>query len=111
MIPILVIILSTFFTIFLQTIFIIWPLLVLFIIDIDGFFIVVIASTTTHPHHHHVCPCCVVSVVLLIIMLSSSQFDDTALILASDNGHIDVVNTLIVHGADVNVENVVWAIK
>ncbi len=43
-------------------------------------------------------------------MLSSSQDDNTALIRASQNGHGDVVNTLIAHGADVNVKNVVWTI-
>ncbi len=65
----------------------------------------------TDPHHHHVCPCCVVNVVLLIIVLSSSQDNKTALILASENGHSDVVNTLIAHGADVNVKDVVWTIQ
>ncbi len=70
-----------------------------------------IASINTHPHHHHVCPCCVVSVVLLIIMLSSSQDNYTALMAASQNGHGDVVNALITHGADVNAKTVVWTIQ
>ena len=85
--------------------------LFLLFIDIALFITIGLASITTHPHHHHVCPCCVVSVVLLIIMLSSSQNNNTALILASQNGHGDVVNTLIAHGADVNAKNVVWTIQ
>ncbi len=75
------------------------------------FIIIGIASINTHPHRHHVCPCCVVSVVLLIIMLSSSQYNRTALIRASYNGHSDIVNTLIAHGADVNAKDWVWTIQ
>jgi ankyrin repeat protein len=86
-------------------------LLLLDYIDIGMSIIIGIASITTHPHHHHVSPCCVVSVVLLIIMLSSSQGNCTALIWASLNGHGDVVNTLIAHGADVNAKNMVWTIQ
>ncbi len=42
---------------------------------------------------------------LLILTVAPFQDDYTALMWATQNNHIDVVRTLLSHGADVNVTN------